>query len=113
MCLISCFLVQAEVNIDAEVHSMAISSPFIVVTKRDDDTRQYFVCVERMVLLESTGMTAALMDIMSVFFTFNIAYPKQLYSLLLFVQHHVFSIKDNQPVPNVVKIVFSALFHDH
>ena len=50
-------------------------------------------------------MTAALQDLMSVYYSFNITYPTNL-PVLLFLQHHVFEIRDNQPVPN---IVYSAM----
>ena len=37
-------------------------------------------------------MTAALQDLMSIYFSFNIAYPRPVYPVLLFLQHHVFGI---------------------
>ena len=54
-------------------------------------------------------MTAALQDLVSIYFSFNIAYPRPVYLVLLFLQHHVFGIKDNQTVPNIVKIVYGAM----
>jgi hypothetical protein len=54
-------------------------------------------------------MVGAMQDLMSAYFAFNIAYPRQLYPILLFLQHHVFGIKDNQTIPNIVKIVYSAM----
>ena len=41
--------------------------------------------------------------------TFDIAYPKPLYSLLLFIQRFVLNIRDSQPVPNIVTVLVTAL----
>ena len=100
---------QASTDLDSEAQSISVTSPYIIVTTTDEDTRQFFIVVEKTVLLESMDLTAALQDLMSVYFTYNIAYPRQLYPVLLFLQHHVFGIKDNQTAPNVVKIVYSAM----
>ena len=88
--------IQASADLKSEVEEIDVSSPYIIVTHTDDDSRQYFVVVEKMILVESSNMAAALQDVMSVYFTFNIAYPRPLYPVLLFLQHHVFEIKDNQ-----------------
>ena len=101
--------IQASADLESEVEEIGVSSPYIIVTHTDDDSRQYFVVVEKMILVESSDMSAALQDVMSVYFTFNIAYPRPLYPVLLFLQHHVFEIKDDQTVPNIVKIVYSAM----
>ena len=97
--------IQASADLESEVEEIGVSSPYIIVTHTDDDSRQYFVVVEKMILVESSNMAAALQDVMSVYFTFNIAYPRPLYPVLLFFQYHVFEIEDNQTVPNIVKIV--------
>ena len=100
---------QASADLDTEIKHIEVSSPYIIVTSTDDDSRQYFVVVEKMILVESSNMTAALQDFMSIYFSFNIAYPRPVYPVLLFLQHHVFGIKDDQTVPNIVKIVYSAM----
>ena len=61
--------------------------------------------VEKEVLLESESMTQVLQDLMANYFVFSIAYLRPINSLFLFLQHHLFNIKDNQAIPNVVKIV--------
>ena len=99
---------QASDDLDTEIKHIEVSSPYIIVTSTDDDSRQYFLVVEKMILVES-NMTAALQDLMSIYFSFNIAYPRPVYLVLLFLQHHVFGIKDNQTVPNIVKIVYGAM----
>ena len=87
--------IQASADLDSEVEEIGVSSQYIVVT-HTDDSRKYFVVVEKMILVESSNMAAALQDVMSVYISFNIAYPRPLYPVLLFLQHHVFEIKDTQ-----------------
>ena len=53
---------------------------------------------------ESEDMGNSIVDLLSVYFTFNMAYP-----VLLFLQHHVLSIKHKQRVPKIVNIIYSAL----
>ena len=53
---------QASADLDIEV-----SSPYIIVTSTNDDSRQYFVVVEKMILVESSNMTAALQDLVYLF----------------------------------------------
>ena len=63
--------------------------------------------------MESKSVENALKDVYSsVYFTFDIAYPKQLYLLLLFIQHHIIELQDNQPIPNVVNIASTALLDE-
>ena len=61
-------------------------------------------------MCESSTFAIALVDMIATYFTFNMSYPDPLYALLLFVQHHILNIKDEQSVPNVVNIVYSAMF---
>ena len=46
----------------------------------------------------SQDLSNAMLDLFSVYFTFNMLYPSPLYPVLLFLQHHVLNIKD-QHVP--------------
>ncbi len=61
-----------------------------------DGAYQIVVCAESKVIVESADMETAV---------FNIAYPKTLNALntlLIFFQHHIFKISDDQPEPNSV-----------
>ena len=80
-----------------------------IVVLTSDESKQFFVVAEKEILTESTSLKRALVDVIAAFFTFDMAYPKQLYPVLLFIQHHILDIKDDQQVPNIVRIVFSAL----
>ena len=54
------------------------------------------VVAECEIFTESLSVYNAILDLISVYyFAFNIAYPKPLYPLFLFVQHYVLLIKDS------------------
>ena len=93
---------------DAQVEKLP-PFPQIVALRSDMAEEQFFIAVEKHVLLESRCINTALLDMMSVYFTFDIAYPKPLYSLLLFIQRFVLNIRDSQPVPNNVTVLVTAL----
>ena len=58
---------QASDDLDTEIKHIEVSSPYIIVTSTNDDSRQYFVVVEKMILVESSNMTAALQDLVYLF----------------------------------------------
>ena len=74
-----------------------------------DEGYQFNVVVENNVLPESKNLTTAVLDLFSSYYTFNIMYPRHLYSTLIFIQHCVFGITDEQSVPNLATIVHSSL----
>lgn len=77
--------------------------------RSDSDKFQFFILAEKQVISESNNICLAIVDMIATYFTFNMSYPDPLYSLLLFVQHYILDIKDDQSVPNVVNIIYSAL----
>ncbi len=83
-------------------------APAIVVATSDTAT-QIFITAEKEILIESVDMAKALVDLISVYFTFDIAYPKPLYPVFIFLQHIVFGILDDQPQPNCVAILHTAM----
>ena len=74
-----------------------------------DDSTQFYIVVEKEVLLECESIKDSIIDLISVYFTFDIEYPKQLYPVCLFLQHYVLEIVDNQRIPNNVTILLSTL----
>ena len=84
--------------------------PIYYIVSSTDDSREYFIVVEKMTWWKAaTWQLLFKICMMSVYYSFNIAYPTNL-PVLLFLQHHVFEIRDNQPVPNIpLKIVYSAM----
>ena len=95
----------ASADLDSEVEDIEVSSPYIVVSSTDD-SREYFIVVEKMTWWKAATWQV-LFKIWCLFI--NIAYPTNL-PVLLFLQHHVFEIRNNQPVPNIVKNSFFNLW---
>jgi len=72
----------------------------LVVTGRPgEESAQTFVCCEKQVFVTSRSVQDGLMDLMAVYYTFDITYPKPTSSVLLFIQHYVFRLVDDQPLP--------------
>lgn len=91
----------------AEVNEIQQASPFIMITGvPGDENCQFFICGEKDVFLESKTLKDAIIDLISFYFVFDLAYPKYLNAILLFFQHYVFRLTDNQVVPmQVIKLV--------
>ena len=79
--------------------------PQIIVLKHCQQ-QQYYIVVEKNVLLEIEG---SIVDLIGAYFTFDISYPKKLHPVLLFIQHIMLNIVDKQRVPNNVTILRSSL----
>ena len=92
---------------DDEVFKIEQAAPYIVTTGiAGEEQFQIFICAEQSVILESKSMKDALIDLIAAYFVFDISYPKYLDSVLIFIQHFVFNLKDQQPLPNAaVKLV--------
>ena len=60
-------------------------------------------------VLETNLISSALLLLFSLYYVFDIAYPKPLYSVYIFIQHFVFEFVDQQKVPNSVTILQSML----
>ena len=89
---------------------VAQSVPFILVTgKPGTDASQIFICCEGQIYIESKSMKDALFDLISTYFIFDIAYPKSLCSVLMFLQHHVFNLHDDQMASSTVKTLVANL----
>lgn len=76
---------------------------------KSEEAEQFFVVVEKQMFTESGSISRVVVDVIAAYFAFDIVYPKALYSLLIFLQHHVLGIKDGQTEPNNVKILLSSL----
>ncbi len=79
------------------IQTLPLTPAIVVATS--DTAKQIF---EREILID---MAKALVDLISVYFTFDIAYPKPLYPVFLFLQHNYcvrHKLLDDQPQPNCV-----------
>ena len=72
----------APADLDTEVRGIAVETSYVVVTTTDGDCTQYFTVVENTAWLKSSYM---MQDIKSIHCNFIVAYPGQLYGLLLFL----------------------------
>ena len=57
------------------------------------------IACEGIIFNESKSFKDSLIDLMAAYHVFNIAYPKPLAPSLIFFQHYVFGLKDEQEVP--------------
>ena len=89
------------------------NEPYIVVIKIDVTKRQFFVVVERSIIIETNTFEDALTDMIALYFTMDITYPSSLYPVLLTIQRFVLGIKDKQIVPPVVTRLVSSLDQHH
>jgi len=103
-------LQSTEANIDQEILELNQFEPFILVTgEPGTQTSQFFICCESEVLWESKSLRDSMIDLMSSYFVFDISYPKTISGILIFLQHHVFCLSDEQAVPPAVKTLLTNL----
>ena len=60
---------------------------------------QYCVTVEKILLVSTDYFDEALACLIASYFVFNIIYPKAFSPVLLFFQHAIFNLMDNQTRP--------------
>ena len=95
-------------DLDEEVQKIAYNYPYIAMVEGQSSV-QFFVVAERIVMDESENFMEALLDLICVYFAFNIVYPKPLYPVFLFIQRYIMDIKDSQTIPPALTRVLSAL----
>lgn len=62
-----------------------------------------------MVLVSTDFLDEVLAYLIASYFVFNIKYPKAYYPLLLFLQHAVFHLMDDQVVPITLSTFLSCM----
>ncbi len=95
-------------DLDDVVQSVGQNFPYLALVS-ENGRAQLYVVAERIVLHKCPSVLRGLLSLVAVYFTLNIEYPKALYAPLLFLQHFVFNIKDQQPIPGVVVRLLSSL----
>ena len=91
-----------------DISDMAINHPYIAIIE-DGETQQIFLVVERIVMSSCESFYEALWGLISVYFVFDILYPKFLHATLIFIQHLVMDVKDSQTFPPVANRIYSSL----
>ena len=65
---------QTDIDVDAEISSVQQSVPFIATVGNPDESNfQVFICAELEVLLESKMLQDSLIDLISMYFVFDIS----------------------------------------
>ena len=73
------------------------SEPYIVVAgKPGMDNAQFFIACEQSILFESKGLRDAFVDLIATYYVFNIAYPKSVCGVMLFLFLILRISKNNQ-----------------
>ncbi len=97
-----------ELSLGEHVSSTSINHPYLATT----DGLQYFLIVERIVVVSMDTFTEGLFALMSAFYAFDMAYPKNHGAILMFVQHLVMRIDNiSETLPPNVTRVYSAMQH--
>lgn len=99
---------QDSVNIVEEVKKINCSQPFLLVLEGDDQFNYVIMC-ENSVFLQFGNLTDGLFFLLAVYYIFDMSYPKPLYPVYIFLQHHVFSLLDKAHIPDVVIRTLSVL----
>ena len=89
-----------DIDVDGEVSKIQQSEPYLVMTgSPDDENCQFLVCCEQALYMESESVKDAIIDLISTYYAYNISYPKPLNAIYIFLQHYIFEMTDEQPVP--------------
>ena len=110
-CTLSTFIylkLQMIVDVDDEITKITQNEPYIPVV-RSDRSSQYYVVAGRKIAIKSCSFNDALIDLVSMYFVFDIAYPKPMYPLPYFIQRFILDIKDNQAVTPAVTRMLNCL----
>jgi len=95
--------------VDEAVSTIEQSAPYLITGTPGSVNCQVFIGCEQEIFFESNSIKDAIIDLIGTYFVFNIAYPKYLNSIFLFIQHFVFNLKDKQPVPMTVSNIVRNL----
>ena len=94
-------------NMEFDTTKIKQNEPYIAIAEAGES--QYFVVVERKVMVQSITFQDALIDMISCYFALNITYPPTLYPVLLTIQRFAMGIKDKQAVPPAVTRMLASL----
>ena len=63
------------------------------------DDRRILSAVAKRCVLEAIEESTVFVGIIAAYYAFNMAYPKPILAVLLFIQHYLLVVKDKQPAP--------------
>ena len=94
-CLQTC-----DVDLDTEVGKISQSAPYIIITgEAGQETTQCFIACEKAIFTEAKSIQDAVVDLLAVYYVCNIAYPRGINAILLFLQHTFFELNDSEMLP--------------
>ena len=97
-------------DLDSEVFAVDQFEPYLVFTGHPgDESSQIFICCEKEIFITSKSIRDGLIDLMAIYFVFDINFPKHISGILLFFQHFVFNLKDEQPLPTTTSKLVTNL----
>ena len=99
---------QDTVNIADKIKGINCSQPYLLVLEGDEHFNYMLIC-ENEVFLRIRDLTDGLFYIIAMYYIFDMAYPKPLHPVYMFLQHHVFSLLDKAHVPDIVIRTVSVL----
>ena len=91
-----------------EVRKLGHVFPYIIVLVGGSAV-QLFIVAEQLILADSKNFIDTFLALIDAYFAFNIAYPRQLYPLRIFIQHFIIKLVDKQKVPPVVTHMLSSV----
>ena len=94
-------------NLDDAVMSLTDNHPYIAMVI-GGSSAQLFLVAERCVL-EAIEESTVFVGSIAAYYAFNMAYPKPILSVLLFIQHYLLVVKDKQPAPIALTKFLSSL----
>ena len=88
-------------KVDDEIAKVEQSEPYILLTgSLGERNSQIFICCEQAVYLKGLkNIKEATFQLIATYFVCDIKYPKPLLPILVFLQHHIVQLKDEQLIP--------------
>ena len=85
---------------EQEITAIEQAALYIAITGiAGDENAQFYVYSEQKIVLESSSMRDAVLDLAASYFVFDISYPRSLSAILIFIQHEILGITDSQSIP--------------
>ncbi len=86
------------------------AAPWIAIKGKPGwENALFFIVCEGTTRSESKTLLAACLDLIATYYVYDIAYPRLLAALLIFFEHFVFGLKDQQSVPVATSKLYTNL----
>ena len=106
--VIRTYIVQGATDADEEAEKCGRKEPFILIVETDESF-EYIVYVEKEYLVSTKSLVDAVADVICAYFVFDLVYTKNIYPLLIFLQHTMMGIQDVKKLPTSVMTLLSSL----